>query len=292
VKPARAGLTIAAFSAVVVASSPARAADARSTAGSTADVRPAALRDVGFDQKLGETVPLALSFRDETGRTVQLGDYFGRKPVVLSLVYYECPMLCTLSLNGLSSALGVLTFDVGREFEVVTVSFEPRDTPALAAAKKSGYLQRYGRPGAAAGWHFLTGDADAVAALTRAVGFRYAWDSETRQYAHPAGVLVLTPQGLIARYLFGVEYAPRDLRLALIEAADGRIGTPVDNLILYCYQYDPKRGRYGATVMGLVRAGGVLTLAALGGFLFVSLRRDRRARAALEVPPPEAPEKD
>jgi protein SCO1/2 len=244
--------------------------------GSTApDVRPTALRDVGFDQRIGETVPLEARFRDEAGRSVALGDYFGRKPVVMVLAYYECPMLCTLSLNGLASALKVLTFDAGREFEVVTVSFEPKETPELAAAKKAAYLKGYGRPGAESGWHFLTGEAGSVAALTRAVGFRYAWDEETRQYAHPAGVLVLTPEGRIARYLFGVEYSPRDLRFALVEASAGRLGSVVDDVVLFCYRYDPTRGRYGAAVMRLTRVAGALTLAALGAFLFGSLRRDR-----------------
>jgi protein SCO1/2 len=273
-------VVIAALTMASPSVGPAGAEPTRSAPGPTADARPAVLSDVGFDQKLGEALPLDLLFLDEQGRRVRLGDYFGSKPVVLSLVYYECPMLCTLTLNGLSSALAVLTFEVGREFEVVTVSFEPKETPKLAAAKKAAYLRRYGRPGTSEGWHFLTGDAAAIKALTTAVGFRYAWDDVTRQYAHPAGVLVLTPQGRIARYLFGIEYAPRDLRLALVEAAEARIGTPVDDLILYCYQYDPKRGRYGATVMGLVRLGGVLTLAALGAFLLVSLRRERTARPA------------
>jgi protein SCO1/2 len=246
--------------------------------GVTADSRPTALREVGFDQELGARLPADLVFRDEAGRSVRLGDYLGKRPVLLTLVYYDCPMLCTLTLNGLAGALSALAFDVGREFEVLTVSFDPSETPALAAAKKAAYLRRYARPGAEAGWHFLTGDAGSTAALARAVGFRYAWDPETRQYAHPAGVIVLTPEGRIARYLFGVEYAPRDLRLGLVEASAGRIGTPIDELILYCYQYDPARGRYGASVMGMLRAGGVLTLAALGAFVSVSLLRERALR--------------
>jgi protein SCO1/2 len=197
--------------------------------------------------------------------------------VVLSLVYYQCPMLCTLTLNGLASALSVLTFDVGKDFDVVTVSFEPKETAPLAAAKKKAHLERYRRPGAAEGWHFLTGDAPAIASLTRAVGFRYAWDAETRQYAHPAGLLVLTPEGRIARYMYGVEYAPRDLRLALVEASQRRIGNPVDAVLLYCYQYDPARGRYAASVLGLVRLGGILTVLGLAAFVLVSLRRERAA---------------
>jgi len=252
-----------------------------STAGAAfaqpAQERPRILRDVGYDQRLGEQVPLDLVFHDESGRDVPLRSLFRGKPVVLSLVYYECPMLCTLTLNGLESALSVLSFDVGREFDVVTVSFEPKETPALAAAKKKAYLARYRRPGAAEGWHFLTGGEEPIHTLTAAVGFRYAWDTETRQYAHPAGLVILTPDGRIARYMYGMEYAPRDLRLALVEASARRIGNPVDAVLLYCYQYDPMRGRYAASVMRLVRLGGVLTVLALGGFILVSLRRERAA---------------
>jgi protein SCO1 len=239
------------------------------------DARPKALRDVGFDQRLGEALPLEAAFRDESGRAVRLGDYFGRKPVVLSLAYYGCPMLCTLSLNGLASALSTLSFDAGREFEVVTVSFEPRETPDQAASAKKAYVERYGRPGAAGGWHFLTGDAAAIEAVTRAVGFRYAWDDETRQYAHPTGIVVATPEGRVARYLYGVEYAPKDLRLGLVEASAGRVGSPVDQLLLYCYQYDPVRGRYGAAVMRTVRLLGILTVVSLVGFIAVMRRRER-----------------
>ena len=199
----------------------------------------------------------------------------GRRPVILTLAYYGCPMLCTLSLNGLASALKTLSFDAGREFEVVTLSFEHKETPQQAAAAKKTYIERYGRPQAAAGWHFLTGDETAIAAVTGAVGFRYAWDEETRQYAHPTGVVVATPEGRIARYLYGVEYAPKDLRLALLEASEGKVGSPVDQLLLFCYQYDPATGRYGAALMRVLRAGGVLTLLALGGFFVFSLRQER-----------------
>jgi protein SCO1/2 len=244
-----------------------------------ADTRPPALREVGFDQRLGEAVPLDVPLRDESGREVKLGDFFGRRPVVLTVVYYDCPMLCTLTLNGLVTALRPLSFDVGREFEVVTVSFDPREGPELARAKKAGYLQRYHREGAERGWHFLTGQEAALKRITAAVGFRYAWDVETRQFAHPAGILVLTPQGRISRYLYGIEYAPKDLRLALVESAAGRIGTALDQILLFCYQYDPQRGRYGAVVLRLVRVGALLTLAGLGGLVFVLRRRERRAGA-------------
>jgi len=239
---------------------------------------PGILQEIGFDQRLGEPLPLDLAFKDETGKDVRLGDYFGRKPVVLSLVYYQCPMLCTLSLNGLAGALEVLSFVPGQEFEVVTVSFDPREGPVLAAAKKKAYLSRYKRPGAAAGWHFLTGPKEAIDRLTRAVGFRYAWDDETKQFAHPAGILVATPEGRISHYLFGVEYSPKDLRLALVDSSRGQIGNVVDQVLLYCYQYDPRTGRYSAEIMSVVRLGGLVTVLALGGFILSTTVR-RRGRA-------------
>ena len=259
--------------ALLAAAAPARAEDSR----------PHAVRDVGFDQRLGEQLPLDAVLHDETGRAVRLGDYFGRRPVVLSLAYYGCPMLCTLSLNGVASALKTLSFDAGREFEVITLSFEPKEKPAQAAAAKATYIERYGRPGAAGGWHFLTGDAAAVAAITRAVGFRYAWDEETNQYAHPAGIVVATAEGRIARYLYGVEYAPKDLRFALVEASSGRIGSPVDQLLLYCYQYDPVRGRYGAAILRTVRFLGILTVVSLVTLIAVLRRRERSGPARGEI---------
>lgn len=246
--------------------------------------RPAILRDIGWDQRLGDKVPGDILLRDESGQEVRLGSYFGKKPVVLSLVYYECPMLCTLTLNGMSSALGVLSYDAGKEFEVVTVSFEPKETSELAAAKKKAYLQRYKRPGAAEGWHFLTGDAPQIARLTQAVGFRYAWDAASNQYAHPAGVLVLTPDGTVARYLYGVEYAPKDLRFAIIEASQGKVGTPIDSAVLYCYQYDPTTGKYTAAAMRLMRLAGVVTVLALGGFIVTMWRRERVRAAGKDAP--------
>jgi protein SCO1/2 len=240
--------------------------------------RPAILRDIGFDQRLGETISLDLPFRDEAGRAVSLGDYFGERPVVLTLNYYGCPMLCTVSLNGLASALDTLSFTAGREFEVVTVSFDASESPQLAAAKKETYLKRYKRPGAERGWHFLTGDQAAIDRLTAAVGFRYARDPVTGQFAHPAGVMVLTPRGVMARYLYGIEYSPKDLRFALVEASEGRIGNPVDQIVLACYQYDPATGRYGAAIMRILRIGGALTLGALVTFVAVMLRRDGAAK--------------
>jgi protein SCO1 len=234
---------------------------------------------VGFDQKLGGQVPLDLVFRDEEGRTVRLGDLFGGRPVILSLAYYDCPMLCGLSLQGIASSLKTLSFDAGREFEVVTVSFNPKETPAQARAKKIQSLDLYGRPGLGQGWRFLTGDAEPIRRLTEAVGFRYAWDEEQKQYAHPTGIVLLTPTGRIARYLFGVEYAPKDLRLGLVEAADNRIGTLADRLLLLCYAYDPKTGRYSGLAITLVRTGGVVTLLVLGACIAVAVRRDKRRGA-------------
>ena len=219
-------------------------------------------------------MPLDLTFRDETGQPVTLGQYFGSKPVILALVYYECPMLCTLTLNGLVSALKAVSFDVGNQFNVVTVSFNPAETPNLAAAKKETYLKSYGRAGADAGWHFLTGDAANIKRLVDAVGFRYRYVPEQKQFAHAAGITVLTPSGKIARYFFGVEFAPRDLRLGLVEAANEKIGSPVDQLLLYCFHYDPVTGKYGAVVMNIIRLGGVVTVLALGGAVLIMRRRE------------------
>ena len=217
---------------------------------------PKALTGVGIDQKLNEQLPLDLVFRNENGEDVKLGSYFGKKPVVLSLVYYQCPMLCNQVLNGMVTAFKVMAFKPGQEFEVVTVSFDPRETPALAASKKKtyvDYLPEAKRAGAASGWHFLTGDEASIKRITDAVGFRYHWDEATNQFAHASGIFVATPQGKLARYFYGIEYAPRDLRLGLIEAAENKIGSPVDQLLLYCFHYDPATGKYGAAVMNLMR---------------------------------------
>lgn len=237
---------------------------------------PGILASVGFDQNLGDQVPLDLPFRDETGRTVTLGDFFGEKPVILTLNYYECPMLCTLELNALARSLKPLTFSAGKEFEVVTVSIDPREKPALAAAKKRGYLARYGREGADKGWHFLTGDQASIERLAKAVGFRYAYDEKSGQYAHAAGVTVVTPRGKIARYFYGLDYPAKDLRLGLVEASAGKIGTPIDQLMLYCFHYDPTTGKYNFVVMSVLRVLGVATAAGLGTFMFVTVRREKR----------------
>jgi len=244
-------------------------------AGMTASTIPAPLREIGFDQKLNAAVPLDIPFLDEAGRTVQLGDYFGRRPVVMVFAYYDCPMLCTLVINGLSSALKVLSLSPGDDFEIVTVSFDPRDTPASASAKKAAYLERYKRDGAAEAWHFLTGDQPSIDRLTKAAGFRYVWDKDTKQFAHPTGVIVLTPDGRLARYLFGIEYGPRDLRFAIVEASAGKIGSAVDSLLLYCYHYDPMTGRYGLAIMRAMRIAGAATVLALGTFILIMVRRER-----------------
>ncbi len=246
-------------------------------AGTPASARPAMLRDVAFEQRLNVLLPLDLAFRDERGREVRLGDYFGPRPVVLALVYYECPMLCTQVLNGLTSALEVLPLEIGRDFTVVTVSFDPQETPALAAAKKRTYMERYRRPGAAAGWHFLTGGEASIRRLTDAVGFRYAYDERIDQFAHAAGITVLTPEGRLARYFYGIEYPPRDLRFALVEAAQHKIGSPVDRLLLFCYHYDPTTGKYGLMTMRLVRAGGLATIAALSGFILMMNWKEKKS---------------
>ncbi len=241
--------------------------------------KPAILDDVGITQRLNQPVPLDLAFRDENGKSVRLGDYFGRKPVILTLVYYQCPMLCTEVLNGLTSTLGVLTFDVGKEFNVVTVSFDPRETPKLAAAKKRTYLNRYRRPGAEQGWHFLTGDQASIDALTKAVGFHYAWDPNAQQFAHATAIEVLTPDGRLAQYFYGVEYSPKDLRFGLIQASQNKIGSVVDQVLLYCYHYDPATGKYGPVVMNIVRVAGALTVLVLGVFLLVMFRLEPKKRA-------------
>jgi protein SCO1/2 len=251
--------------------------------GETVDA-PAVLQRIGFDQRLNAQVPLELVFREETGRQVRLGDYFGSRPVVLSLVYYRCPMLCTLSLNGQLRLFRATAFDIGTQFDVIDVSIDPRETPALAMEKKTAYIAKYNRPGGARGWHFLTGDESSIQALADAVGFRYYYDAAKDEYAHATGLMVLTPKGRIARYQYGVEYSPRDLRLSLVEASAERIGTPVDKVLLYCFRYDPSTGKYSAVVWNLVRAGCIGVFLALVTFVAAAFLRDRRARAAS---PPE-----
>jgi len=236
---------------------------------------PEVLKTVNIEQKLGAQVPPDLRFRDEAGREVRLADYFSKgRPVVLSLVYYECPMLCNQILNGLVGTLEAVSFTPGQEFEVVTVSFDPRETPELAAAKKETYVRRYRRAGAEGGWHFLTGDKESIDRLAEAVGFGYVWDERSQQFAHASAIMVATPEGKLSHYFYGIEYPPKELRLALVEASGGKVGSPVDQLILYCYHYDPTAGRYGPAIMNIMRAAGVATVFGVVA-LVLALRRRR-----------------
>lgn len=237
-----------------------------------ANVRPPGLQNVGIEQHLDEQIPADLNFRDETGKPVRLGDYFGKKPVILNLVYYNCPMLCGEVLSGLEGALRVLKFDVGKEFDVLTVSFDPRETPDMATKKKAEFLKRYGRAGAAGGWHFLTGPQESIDALTKAAGFQYQYDPKTGQFAHATAIMILTPEGKIAQYYYGVDYAPKDLRLGLIQASQNKIGTLADQVLLYCYHYDPTTGKYGAIISRVLKLAGLATILGLGILMTVLIR--------------------
>src|SRR5258705_2712541 len=217
--------------------------------------KPGVLGQVGIDQRIGQQLPLGLRFRDESGRDVTLGDFFGARPVVLALAYYECPMLCTEVLNGMTGALKTLSFDAGRDFDVVVVSIDPKDSFRLAANKKLRYVNHYGRPATAGGWHFLTGTDASIKPLADAIGFRYAYDANIKQYAHGAAIYVATPKGLVARYLMGIDFAPRDLRLALVEASNNQLGSVADQVLLLCYHYDPATGKYSAATLTAVRIG-------------------------------------
>lgn len=238
-----------------------------------ANVRPPGLKNVGMRQNLNQPIPADLTFTDDLGRTVRLGDYFGKKPIILNLVYFTCPMLCGEVLSGLENSLRMMKFEVGKEFDVITVSFDPHDTPEAAAKKKSEFLRRYKRPGAELGWHFLVGHQDAIDSLTKAAGFDYQYDPKTRQFAHTAAILILTPEGRIAQYYYGIEYPPKDLRLGLVEAGAGKIGNVVDALLLYCYHYDPEQGKYSATILRVLRLAGVATMLFIGTLIFVMIRR-------------------
>lgn len=247
----------------------------RDAGGQSSNILPDNLKDVGFDQRLGESLPLEATFLDELGNPVRLGSYFGERPVILALVYYECPMLCTLVLDGVSRTLKGVSFEPGSDFDVVAVSFDPGETPAMAAAAKKETLSRYGGSDTGRGWHFLTGKEDSIRQLTAAAGFRYRYDEKTDEYAHVGGIVVATATGEISRYAFGVDYAPRDIRLALVEASENRIGSAVDQFLLFCFHYDPATGKYSAAVLNLVRAGGIATLLFLGLGLTLMTRRRR-----------------
>jgi protein SCO1/2 len=246
-----------------------------------AGVQPDIFRDVALEQKLGDSIPLDLTFRDEHGQPVVLRSFFGSKPVILTLVYYSCPMLCTQVLNAVTRSAKLISLNIGEDYEIVTVSIDPTDRPVLAEAKHALYSGMYERPGAVKGWHFLTGDEKQIKELAAAVGFRYAYDRASRQFAHPSGIMVLTPDGKLARYFYGINYASRDLRLGLVEASEGKIGTPVDQILLYCYHYDPSTGKYGLLISRVIQIAGGLTVLTLGGFVLLLFRFERR-----KLPPP------
>jgi protein SCO1 len=261
--------------ALVASASAQMGGNMNSSADLQSNTRPSVLTQVGIDQRLGQQLPLDLKFRDEYGKDVTLGNYFNQKrPVLLALVYYDCPMLCTQVLNGMTSALGVLKFSAGKEFDVLAVSFDPRETPEIAAAKKKTYIARYRRPGSEQAWHFLTGSQASITELTKAAGFRYAWDEKTQQFAHASALMLVTPDGRLSQYYYGIEYSPKDIRLGMIEASEDKIGNLADQLILFCYHYDPMTGKYGAIAMNFVRAGGVLTVLVLLTFMIISIRRE------------------
>jgi protein SCO1 len=278
-------VAVVAVVTLAVASASAQMTGAPSTgykreAGTSASTVPAPLREIGFDQNIGDRLPLDTQVVDEEGHPTPIGRYFGSRPVILVFAYYSCPMLCSQVVNGLASAVDVLSLRPGRDFDVIVVSFDPRDTPATAASKKALYLERYTTAGGAAASHFVTASQPAIDTLTRAAGFRYTWDKETQQFAHPTGVIVLTPDGRMARYMFGIEYGPRDLRLALVEASDGKVGSVADTLLLYCFHYDPMTGRYGVAVMRTLRIAGASTAVGLMAFVVVMLRREKQGRVS------------
>jgi protein SCO1/2 len=262
--------------AATLSAPPARGQDLLSPAPSTNMGLPPQYQDVGFKPPLNGQLPLDDQFRDENGQTVHLGDYFHGKPVILALVYYQCPLLCNQTLQGLVGSLKMLTFNAGEDFQVVVVSFDPRETSAMALAKKQDVLSHYRRSSEEQGWHFLTGDQAEIHRLTDAAGFRFVWDAESQMWAHASGILAVTPEGRISRYFYGIEFSPRDVRWGLIEASHNRIGTPVDQVLLFCYHYDPRTGKYGALIVRMIRVGGILTLLGLGLLIYLCVRRTRQ----------------
>jgi protein SCO1/2 len=240
------------------------------------DNRPVLARGVTIEQKLNSPVPLDLVFRDEANREMPLRAYFGDKPVVLALVYYNCPNLCSLTLTEMVRGLHRLSFEPGRDYEVVVVSFDPSETPQLAGEKKSNYGKLFGRASFYSGWHFLTGSQDSISRLASAVGFKYRWDEPTHQFVHAGGIMIATPDGKLSRYFYGVRYAPADLRLALVEASQGRIGTPVDDLLLYCFHYDAVQGRYSLAIFNVLKIAAALTLLGIAALLFFLIRREKK----------------
>jgi len=248
----------------------------------TSNGLPEALQNIGIEQKLGDSLPMDAEFKNEDGKPVKLGDYFTKgKPVILAFVYYECPMLCNQVLNGLSGSLKGISFEAGKDFDVLAISFDARenDKPDLAKNKKASYVERYGRPGAESGWHFLTGTKDSIEKATKAAGFSFKWDERSNQFAHAGGIMITTPDGRLARYLYGIDYAPKDLKFGLMESADGRVGNPADQLLLYCFHYDPSTGKYGLAILRVIRLGAVATLIGMGAMAFVFWRRNKRKSA-------------
>jgi protein SCO1/2 len=240
--------------------------------------RPSPLKEVTIEQRLNSQLPLDAPFRDEHGRDVKLGDYFGKRPVVLALVYYDCPMLCTQILNGMVRAAKVMNLTPGKDYDVLAVSFDARETPKMAAAKKAIYMKDYAHPETADGWHFLTGTPESIVKITDAVGFRYKWDVYTAQFAHASAIYVLTPQGKLSKYFYGIEYSPKDMRLGLVEASQNKIGNAVDQILLFCYHFDPTSAKYTPVALGILRVAGAATLLTLGGFVFIMLRRENRQK--------------
>ena len=277
VLPTRHMLTVGRnFSCALLFATAAFAQQVPAAGGTPAAELPPILREVGFDQNLNQMLPLDARFTDEQGRAVTIGDYFGERPVVLAFVYYGCPMLCQQSLSSLAATLGVLAENPGEDFEVVSVSIDPRETPQLALEKKAHYIERSGKPSIAKGWHYLTGTQAEIQRLTRAAGFRYVWDASLQQYAHPAGIVIATPHGRVSRYLFGIDYGPRDLRLGLLDASEEKISSPLERVLLYCYHYDLATGRYSLAIMRVVQLAGAATVLSLGLLIVVWTRRERR----------------
>jgi protein SCO1/2 len=266
--------TIIGIAALLATTSAMQAQTIPGNVGSSASTMPTALRDVGFEPPLNGQMPLDLRFHDETGRDVSLGGFFGQKPVVLAFVYYNCPMLCDQVQMGVVGSLRMLSFNPGRDYEVLFVSFDSRDTSELAAEKKKTALSHFRRPETASGWHFLTGSKESIEAATKAANFRFTFDEKSNLFAHASGVLVLTPDGRISRYFYGVEYPGRDMRLGLVDASAGKIGSPIDHVLLFCYHYDPTTAKYSASILKIIRLGGILTILCIVGGILISRRRE------------------
>src|SRR5712671_4574600 len=277
--------SITAIAALLALSTAAAAQTIPDSVGKSSSGLPTQLQNVGFEPQLNAQLPLDVNFRDESGRDVRLREYFGRKPIVLALVYYGCPMLCNQVEMGVVGSLKMLSFNPARDYEVLFVSFDPRETPDMAAKKKAAALSRFGRPETAAGWHFLTGKQEAIHAVAAAANFRYAFDEKHNLFAHASGIMLLTPDGRISRYFYGVEYPSRDVRLGLLDASAGKIGRPIDRLLLYCFEYNPESARYSAAILKIVRLAGLLTIFTIVAAILIFRRRDLRSTSAKLHPP-------